>query len=145
MVTEDGNGGWKRVYWRGIFLGEGLGMSKLLAGGGGLSSIPTVGKILGSVVENIEKYRISMGISEIACRISRINQKQRGIWNGHQEKFMWNLEGSWFLALKFLRDVMYIILPNFQKWSIVSLGILRGTEINKNSTFPEWSFGYMSR
>ena len=80
LVTEDENGGWERVYWRGIFLGEGLGMSKLLAGGGGENP--------GSVVENIEKYRISMGISEIACRISRINQKQRGTWNGHQEKFM---------------------------------------------------------
>ena len=54
LVREDGDGGWERVYWREIFLGGGLGMSKLLAGGGGLSSIPTVGKILGRVVENIE-------------------------------------------------------------------------------------------
>ena len=54
LVTGDGDGRWERVYWRGIFLGGGLGMSKLLAGGGGLSSILTVGKILGRVVENIE-------------------------------------------------------------------------------------------
>ena len=41
----------------------------------------------------------------------------------------------WFLDLKFPRDVItYIILPKFQGWSFVMLGISRGTEKNKKNS-----------
>ena len=59
-----------------------------------------------------------------------------------------------FLALEFLRDVTYIIIPNFQGWSFVLPGISRGTE-NNNKNFrlfpkryvlkPPWFFSVIAQ
>ena len=40
---------------------------------------------------------------------------------------------SWFLALKLVRDVTYIILLQFKGWSFVLPEIYRGTEKNQKT------------
>ena len=47
---------------------------------------------------------------------------------------MRNFQRSWFLALKFQRDVTYIILPNFQGWSFIKFFFL-ALKFPRDSTY----------
>ena len=74
-------------------------------------------------------YRISRGIKEVACLISRVNQKRSGISRGDQEKSC-EFPGVLVFSLGISKGCN-TILQNFQAWSFVLIGISRGKVKNE--------------
>ena len=72
------------------------------------------------------EHGISKGITEIACRISRVNWEWSWISRADKENILQNFQGSWFL-----------LLSNFQGWSFGLSGISRRGKVKKQKNQGE--------